>query len=97
MSNYANNMSPTATAGAHMGMGMPSYGMQPNAEISPWANNPPTYTSPAAYPHTMGYSPMHCGPMKPAPVYAAAAACGYSAGSILVLFILLVIISRAFL
>jgi hypothetical protein len=102
MPHYASNMPPTATAGAYSGMGMPSYGMQANAQISPnvYANIPPTYTSPAyispaEYP-PMGYGPMPYGPM-PVPVYAAVASCGggTSAGIILVLFILLVIIGRA--
>ncbi len=88
MSNYANNMPPYATAGAY----------SPNAEAATnaWANNAaPMYTSPAAYGPPMGHGPMHCGPK---PVYAAAVACGSgSTGTILVLFILLVIISRTFL
>lgn len=87
MSNYVNNMPPNASAGAY----------SPNAEMATnaWANNPPVYTSPAAYAPPMGYAPMYG---NPKPVYAAAAAYGSgSSGMILVLFILLVIISRAFL
>jgi hypothetical protein len=89
MANYANNMSPTATAGAYT---------QPNTGVSPWANNAPTYTSPA-YTSPADYSPigqdhvhshMHYGQMKSSGYGGAS-----SVGIILVLFILLVIISRA--
>jgi hypothetical protein len=91
MANYS-NMPPTATAGAFSPAGM----MPTNA----WANNaPPMYTSPAytspAYtdPYSMG---MYYGPK---PVLAAAVACcgAGSIGIILVLFILLVIITRTIL
>jgi hypothetical protein len=117
MPNYANNMPPSAVAGAYSGM--PSYGMQPNDQISPMANIPPTYTSPAytspwsnnapmytspaytspeAYPQSHLHSHMHYGHHMKHPVYTAAVAYGgaSSAGIILVLFILLVIISRSF-
>jgi hypothetical protein len=69
MPHYANNMSPTATAGAHMGMGMPSYGMQPNTEVSPatWANNPPMYTSPAYTSPWANNPPTYTSPAYTAP------------------------------
>jgi hypothetical protein len=92
MSNYGNNMPPSATMGAYSNMAMPVYGMQSNAA--------PAYTSPAFYgpanvsPYPMGYSPMWYGPKHP--VYTAAAVYGAASptGMILVLFILLVIIGR---
>jgi hypothetical protein len=99
----ANNMPPSATAGAYTG-GMPHY---PNVNIKNAPMYAPTYTSPAAYappsgyPYPMDYPAMHYHyhhHHKHAPVYAAAAACGglgTSSGVILVLFILLVIITRA--
>jgi hypothetical protein len=102
----ANNMPPSATAGAYTG-GMPHY---PNANINlaPTYTSPamyaPTYTSPESYgPYPMEYPSMHYHHHyhhKHAPVYAAAAAyggLGTTSGVILVLFILLVIISRAIL
>jgi hypothetical protein len=92
---YGANMPPSLTAGAYSGNGMPPYGMQAPAEYYPNASikGAPFYTSPASYgPYPTGYSPMHYGHMKPAPVYAGAATC--SVGVILVLYILLVIILR---
>jgi hypothetical protein len=119
MSNFTNNMQPTATAGAFM---------QPNTEVSPatWGNYPPTYTSPAyTAPANWGNkaptftSPAFTSPANISPTYVSPAAyspMGYghvhshmhyghmkssaygeasSVGIILVLFILLVIISRA--
>jgi hypothetical protein len=126
MPHYANNLPPTATAGAYSGM-------QPN--VSPWANNAPTYTSPAytsplannaptytspAYTSPWANNaPMYTSPTYTSPEYTSPAdysPMGYghvhshmhyghmkssayggasSVGIILVLFILLVIISRA--
>jgi hypothetical protein len=104
MSNYGANMPPSLTAGAYSGNGMPPYGMQAATEHYPNANikHAPMYTSPMSYsPYPMGgYGPMHHGMhhmyhghVKAVPVYAAAGA--YSAGMILVLYILLVIILRS--
>jgi len=96
MSSYGSNMAPTSVSGAYQGpMGMG----QPNANMSPNANFPPSpaYTSPTTYaPPMPNLHPMHCGPINP-PMYTAAVSMNRSStGVILVLFILLVIILRAF-
>jgi hypothetical protein len=82
------NIAPTYTSPAYTSPANMAPTYTSPAYTSP-ANKSPMYTSPAYYgPSPMGYSPMSHGPKH--------VAAGCSAGVILVLYILLLIILRAF-
>lgn len=99
MSNYGTNMgpipniSPTSTYGSYQPLGM---GQQANMNISAAGYGPNTSLSPSMYAPNMSYPQSKQGPMSVAALATPyVGGIGVSTGSILVLFILLVIILRS--